>query len=85
MISSNELDWKTKKCNFGQNCKNRKFKYLNKLHLHYIMVLAPLFGYKLFCARKVAFGLSLYILQIFLKNDEKGIVGPMLRCAEGLA
>jgi hypothetical protein len=49
------------------------------------MVLAPLFGYKLFCARKVAFGLSLYILQIFLKNDEKGIVGPMLRCAEGLA
>jgi hypothetical protein len=35
-----------------------RFKYLNKLHTPYTMSLAPWFGYYIFCARKVTFGLS---------------------------
>jgi hypothetical protein len=43
--SPNEWDQRIKKCNLGQNHKNRRLKYLNKLHLLHAMFPALVFGY----------------------------------------
>jgi hypothetical protein len=54
-----------------------RIKYLNKLHIHYTMFLAPLLAINSFFQEKWLLDLVVSILQILVKRSEKGMVLPL--------